>query len=101
MLKSKIVLITLMFFMLSSFVYAQLRDVECSTNEDCGVGYICEKATGPNQWTCIRTSGDMGQQQTYDNSNNDFIIGASVIGGCVIVGLIILGLILRRKKNTS
>ena len=89
----------LMFLLTFNFVSAQVRDVECSTNSDCGNGYICEKAYGPNQWTCIRTSGDTSSQLTSTSSFDNSILVASIIGGCVIVGLIILGLILRRKKK--
>ena len=102
----KILSLTLLIIILTMFpiVSAEIMNVECARDSDCGNGEVCQKIGNPEDWYCTKTTGDPALQNvptTNQNSNNDsnsILIASIVIGACIIVGFIILAIILRRKK---
>jgi len=95
MFNKKVILFVLVLLILPILVLAQ-REVECSTNADCGNGYICDKVA----WTCIQTGGGSSSTLEDYQSNPDqtFIIGI-LIGVVFILVLIIIGFIIGRKRK--
>ena len=98
---TKILLLILAIFLIVPFTTAidGVRNVECSSDSDCEAGYICSKAAGPTQWTCIAISPGSSNSQvgSYESSSNGIVI-AAIIGGAVIIGFIILAIILKKKR---
>ena len=107
MTKKTIISILLLMIILTSFVIvrAEVMNVECAKDSDCGNGEVCQKIGNPTDWYCTKTTGDTNLQnipitnQESSNSSNSILIASIVIGSCIVVGFIILAIILRKKKK--
>ena len=103
--KRIISLVLLIILILFPIVTAEVMNVECARDSDCGNGEVCQKIGNPEDWYCTKTTGDSNLQnipitnQESSNSSNSILIASIIIGICIVVGFIILAIILRKKKK--
>ena len=106
-MEKKILSLTLLIIFLAMFpiVSAEVMNVECARDSDCGNGEVCQKIGNPEDWYCTKTTGDPALQnipatnQDSTSDSNSILIASIIVGACIVIGFIILAIILSRKKK--
>jgi len=106
-MEKKILSLTLLIIFLAMFpiVSAEVMNVECARDSDCGNGEVCQMVGPIENWECVKGQGDPSLQnipatnQNSSSDNNSILIASVIIGVCIVIGFIILAIILSRKKK--
>ena len=106
-MEKKIISLTLLLIILIlfPFVTAEVMNVACAKDSDCGNGEVCQKVGPIENWECVKTTGDpylQGSNPQTINNQTDYtpiVVAGVIIGVCIIVGFIILAIILRKKRK--
>ena len=86
-------------------ISAEVMNVECAKDSDCGNGEVCQKVGAIENWECVKTTGDPALQnipptnRDSSSDNNSILTASIIIGVCIVIGFIILAIILGRKKK--
>jgi len=104
---TKTISLTLLIIFLAMFpiVSAEVMNVECAKDSDCGNGEVCQMVGPIENWECVKGQGDPALQnipttnQDLSSDNNSILIASIIVGACIVIGFIILAIILSRKRK--